>query len=189
LPPWVLPLEKESKVIQPVTIGEETPGFIVTSESRRAMNPSPKRRYLERLRLGYWVMIREGSIRKELPGVKGIFKKKIDFRKLILTTDGVDPEDLLKERVPGCLSEKSDETWRPAGAGLSDGDNQCAEHFTSNHLIGSLSPGEDGGYSNDPISKRIFTPDGDVRWESDFEKGKRKLNLGRFSFLRACSIP
>src|SRR4030043_675237 len=46
---------------------------------------------LERLRLGYWVMIREGSIRKERPGVAGIFKKKIEFRRLILSTDGVDP--------------------------------------------------------------------------------------------------
>ena len=29
-------------------------------------------------------MIREGGIRKELEGVKGIFKKKIDFRRLAL---------------------------------------------------------------------------------------------------------
>ena len=28
---------------------------------------------MERLRLGYWVMIREGSVRKELSGIKGVF--------------------------------------------------------------------------------------------------------------------
>ncbi len=52
---------------------------------------------LERLRLGYWVMIREGAVRKELPGVKGIFEKKIDFRRLILVTDGMDPEAFMEE--------------------------------------------------------------------------------------------
>jgi adenine deaminase len=34
---------------------------------------------IERLRLGYWVMIREGSVRKELLGVKGVFDRVIDF--------------------------------------------------------------------------------------------------------------
>ncbi len=43
--------------------------------------PITEEEVLERLRLGYWIMIREGGIRKELEGVKGIFKKKIDFRR------------------------------------------------------------------------------------------------------------
>jgi adenine deaminase len=55
---------------------------------------------MERLRLGYLVMIREGSVRKELPGVKGIFNKKADFRRLSLATDGVDPQTFIEE---GCL--------------------------------------------------------------------------------------
>jgi adenine deaminase len=32
--------------------------------------PITEEEVLERLRLGYWVMIREGSVRKELPGVR-----------------------------------------------------------------------------------------------------------------------
>ena len=36
--------------------------------------PITEEEIMERLRLGYWVMIREGSIRKELAGVKGIFR-------------------------------------------------------------------------------------------------------------------
>ena len=52
---------------------------------------------LERLRLGYWVMIREGAVRRELAEIKGIFERKIDFRRLILVTDGMDPEGLLED--------------------------------------------------------------------------------------------
>ena len=61
--------------------------------------PITEKEVLERLRLGYWVMIREGGVRKELEGVRGIFKKKIDFRRLVLATDGVDAEGFLTEGI------------------------------------------------------------------------------------------
>jgi adenine deaminase len=32
---------------------------------------------IERLRLGYWVMIREGSVSKELTTIKGILNKRV----------------------------------------------------------------------------------------------------------------
>jgi adenine deaminase len=50
---------------------------------------------LERLRLGYWVMIREGAVRKELRD-KGIFSR-IDFRRLILATDSMDPMGFIED--------------------------------------------------------------------------------------------
>ena len=97
---------------------------------------------LERLRLGYSVMIREGSVRKELDGVKDIFRKKIDFRRLILATDGVDPEGFLKE---GYLDAA---VKRVLKLGISPAITyqmvtiNVAEHFRLDHLIGSLSPGK-----------------------------------------------
>ncbi|NWF91670.1 MAG: adenine deaminase [Syntrophaceae bacterium] len=96
---------------------------------------------LERLRLGYWVMIREGSIRRELAGVRGIFDKGIDFRRLVLSTDGVDPEDFLNE---GYLDAS---LRRALALGISPGllyqmvTLNVAEHFRLDHLLGSLSPG------------------------------------------------
>ncbi len=95
---------------------------------------------LERLRLGYWVMIREGSTRKELPAVKGIFNKKIDFRRLILATDGVDSKDMLEA---GYLNASVKNALR---LGISPDliyqmvTLNVAEHFRIDHLIGSLSP-------------------------------------------------
>ncbi len=97
---------------------------------------------LERLRLGYWVMIREGSIRKELSGVKGIFNKKIDFRRLILVTDGVDPQGFLEEGYLDASLKKALKLGVPPDLAYQMVTLNVAEHFRLDHLIGSLSPGK-----------------------------------------------
>ena len=104
--------------------------------------PITKDEVLERLRLGYWVMIREGSIRKELSGVKGIFKKRIDFRKLILSTDGVDPEDFLEKGYLDASLKRAMKLGVPPGLAYQMVTINVAEHFRLDHLIGSLSPGK-----------------------------------------------
>ena len=104
--------------------------------------PITKEEVLERLRIGYWVMIREGSIRKELRGVKGIFKRKIDFRRLILSTDGVDPEDFLEEGYLDASLKRALKIGVPADLAYQMVTINVAEHFRLDHLIGSLSPGK-----------------------------------------------
>ena len=97
---------------------------------------------MERLRLGYLVMIREGSVRKELPGVKGIFNKKVDFRRLSLATDGVDPQTFIEE---GCLDASLKTLLRlgaPPELAYQMVTLNVAEHFRLDPLIGSLSPGK-----------------------------------------------
>lgn len=104
--------------------------------------PITEEEVLERLRLGYWVMIREGSIRKELPGVSGIFKKKIDFRRLILSTDGVDPEGFLEEGYLDASLRSALKLGVPPQLAYQMVTINVAEHFGLDHLIGSLSPGK-----------------------------------------------
>jgi adenine deaminase len=87
-------------------------------------------------------MIREGSIRKELEGVKGIFKKKIDFRKLTLSTDGVDPEDFLEEGYLDASLRTALKLGVPPELAYQMVTINVAEHFHLDHLIGSLSPGK-----------------------------------------------
>ncbi len=96
---------------------------------------------LERLRLGYWVMIREGGIRKELEGIRNLFHEVLDFRRLVLCTDSVDPEGFLSE---GSL----DGSVRKALAmGLDPGliyqmvTLNPAEHLGLENQLGSLAPG------------------------------------------------
>jgi adenine deaminase len=97
---------------------------------------------LERLRLGYWVMIREGSIRKELNGIKGIFDKRIDLRRLILSTDGVDPEDFLEEGYLDGSLKRALRLGVPPNLLYQMVTINVAEHFRLDHLLGSLSPGK-----------------------------------------------
>ena len=52
---------------------------------------------LERLRLGIYVMIREGGVRKDLGQMVGLKDMNIDKRKVILVTDSISPEFLLKQ--------------------------------------------------------------------------------------------
>jgi adenine deaminase len=52
---------------------------------------------LERLRLGYWVMLREGSMRQDLEAVvKPMVEQRTDLRRLILVTDSMSPDDVLE---------------------------------------------------------------------------------------------
>ena len=104
--------------------------------------PITEAEVLERLRLGYWVMIREGSIRKELPGVVGIFKKNIDFRRLILSTDGVDPEGFFEEGYLDASLKSALKLGISPELVYQMVTINVAEHFRLDHLIGSLSPGK-----------------------------------------------
>ncbi len=97
---------------------------------------------LERLRMGYWVMIREGGVRKELRGVKKIFKKRIDPRRLSLCTDGMDAEGLLEEGYLDASLRKMLKLKVPPGLAYQMVTLNVAEHFRLDHLIGSISPGK-----------------------------------------------
>jgi len=103
--------------------------------------PITEEEVIERLRLGYWVMIREGSVRNELSGVKGIFKEKMDFRRLILCTDGVGPEEWLEEGYLDASVRNGLRIGIPPEILYQMVTINVAEHFRLDHLIGSLSPG------------------------------------------------
>jgi adenine deaminase len=104
--------------------------------------PITEEEIMERLRLGYSVMIREGSVRKELDGVKDIFRKKIDFRRLILSTDGVDPEGFLEEGFLDAALKRALKLGVPPDLAYQMVTINVAEHFRLDHLIGSLSSGK-----------------------------------------------
>jgi adenine deaminase len=50
---------------------------------------------LERLRLGYWTMLREGSLRQDLEAtLKPLIARKVNLQRLILVTDSLAPDDV-----------------------------------------------------------------------------------------------
>jgi adenine deaminase len=58
--------------------------------------PTTVEEVLDRLKLGVFTMIREGSIRRELDGLYKLKDEKIDFNRIGLVTDGTDPRELIK---------------------------------------------------------------------------------------------
>jgi adenine deaminase len=53
---------------------------------------------IERLRLGMWVMLREGTVRRDIEEIISQVKsKEISYSRLMMASDGVDPEDILKK--------------------------------------------------------------------------------------------
>ncbi len=53
---------------------------------------------LERLRLGYWLMLREGSLRRDLEAtLKPIVERGLSTQRLILVTDSMDPRDTARD--------------------------------------------------------------------------------------------
>jgi adenine deaminase len=97
---------------------------------------------MERLRLGYWVMLREGAVRQELEGTSGVFKRAVDFRRMILVTDGVDPERFIKEGYLDAGVKKALKLGVPPHIAYQMVTINAAEHFRLDHVIGSLSPGK-----------------------------------------------
>ncbi len=103
--------------------------------------PMTEDEVVQRLRLGYPIMIREGSVRKELEGVKGVFRKRIDFRRLVLATGGVDPEGFLTEGYLDASLRSALKLGVSPRLAYQMVTLNVAEHFRLDHLIGSLSPG------------------------------------------------
>ncbi len=137
---------------------------------------------MERLRLGYSVMVREGSVRKELPAVTGIFNRKADFRRLGLATDGVDPQMFMEEGYLDASLKTLLGLGAPPGLAYQMVSLNIAEHFRLDHLIGSLSPGRMADIVIIP-SRETFVPQcvmcgGRVI----FKDGKNMVEPGKVSF-------
>jgi len=96
---------------------------------------------LERLRLGLYVMIREGSIRRDLEEISKIKDFGIDLRRLILVSDGVEPKDLLEKGYMEFIVQKAiDFGFEPITA-IQMATLNVAEHFSLDGVIGGIAPG------------------------------------------------
>ncbi|MDW8034598.1 MAG: adenine deaminase [Nitrososphaerota archaeon] len=97
---------------------------------------------LAKLRLGMYVMVREGSAWKDVKEViRMITEKKVDHRRVCLVTDDREPSDLLKEgHVDHVVKRVIEEGVDPIKA-IQMVTLNTAEHFKVDSEIGSLAPG------------------------------------------------
>jgi len=97
---------------------------------------------MERLRLGVFVLIREGEIRRELEAISRIKDENIDFRKLALATDGVGAEQLITDGYMEFVVQKAiDLGFEPVTA-IQMATINVAQRFGIDDLIGGIAPGK-----------------------------------------------
>jgi len=96
---------------------------------------------LDKLRLGMHVMIREGCIRQDLENLSGLVSKNIDYRRLVLVTDGVDAEFMHRYGHMAHLVQKAIELGFPPVEAIRMATLNAAEHFDLDNLIGGIAPG------------------------------------------------
>ena len=128
---------------------------------------------LERLRLGMYVMIREGSIRRDLEAVSRIKDRGVDLRRAILATDSVDPYDLLEKGYLEYVVQKAiDVGFHPMDA-IRMATLNAAEHFSIDGIVGGIAPGK---YADMVIIPDLRT----IRPECVVSSGKIAVQDGEF---------
>ena len=103
--------------------------------------PITAQEVLDRIRLGLYVMIREGSIRRDLAAISKIADMGVDFRRLILSTDGVAPEDLISKGGLEFVLQKAIDCGFDPVAAIRMATLNVAEHFGIDDLVGGIAPG------------------------------------------------
>jgi len=96
---------------------------------------------LERLRIGLHIMVREGSVRRDLAEIAKIKDTGIDLRRLILSTDGVDPQDLIEKGYMEFVLRKAIDYGFDPVVALQMATLNVAEHFSIDGFVGGIAPG------------------------------------------------
>ncbi|MBS3780299.1 MAG: adenine deaminase [Desulfovermiculus sp.] len=117
--------------------------------------PINAREAIERLRLGFYVMVREGSIRRDLEEIMTLKDETPDLRRMILVTDGVSPKDLLQKGYMELVVQKAVDCGVSPLAAIQMATINPATHFNLDHIIGGIAPGRYADMSILPDISRI----------------------------------
>ncbi|MFQ5573943.1 MAG: adenine deaminase C-terminal domain-containing protein, partial [Nitrosopumilaceae archaeon] len=98
---------------------------------------------LERLRLGMWIMIREGSIRRDLKDIlTKVMAHGIYTNQLMFCSDGVDPIDLKKYgHIDHCIREAINLGVDPVDA-VTMASKNCFDYYKMDKDLGGIAPGK-----------------------------------------------
>jgi adenine deaminase len=96
---------------------------------------------LERLRLGMRVMIREGSVRRDLEAVLGVREAGVSLRRATLASDGIWPPDLLAHGYMDGIVQRAIDLGLPPVTAYQMASLNAAEHFGLDRELGGIAPG------------------------------------------------
>jgi adenine deaminase len=98
---------------------------------------------LERLRLGMWVMMREGSIRRDLKNIiPQVLSTKPYMSRLMFCSDGVDPVDITKYgHIDHCVKEAL-RLGVDAVDAITMASKNCFDYYNMGKDLGGIAPGK-----------------------------------------------
>jgi adenine deaminase len=96
---------------------------------------------LERLRLGMRVMIREGSVRRDLDAVLAVRETGVSLRRATLASDGIWPADLLARGYMDGIVQRAIDRGVPPVTAYQMASLNAAEHFGLDRELGGIAPG------------------------------------------------
>ena len=96
---------------------------------------------LARLRLGVHVMVREGSIRRDLEPISRIRSSGVGLRRLVLASDGASPDDLVQGRYMDFVIRKAVACGFAPVEAIQMATLNVAEHFHLDGVLGGIAPG------------------------------------------------
>ncbi len=98
---------------------------------------------LERLRLGMWIMIREGSIRRDLGEIIPRVMSHGTYRsQLMFCSDGLDPLDITKYgHIDHCIRESITLGLEPIDA-ITMASKNCFDYYNMGKNLGGIAPGK-----------------------------------------------
>ncbi|RNJ80238.1 MAG: adenine deaminase [Nitrosopumilus sp. B06] len=138
-------------------ISEKKLNAYVSSGILSCHEPINFEQVIERLRLGMWVMIREGSIRRDLAEIiPEVISHKTYRDRLMFCSDGIDPLDLVRYgHIDYCMRESVRLGLEPADAAAMASRN-VFEYYRMDRDLGGIAPGK---LADIVIFAESFTPD------------------------------
>lgn len=128
---------------------------------------------IERLRLGMWIMIREGSIRRDLKNIiPRVLSSGVYTDRLMFCSDGIDPAELeMYGYIDHCVREAVRLGMKPVDA-ITMASKNCFDYYNMGRDLGGIAPGK----LADMI---IFDDPKSVRPDKVFVGGKLVVSGGK----------
>ena len=104
--------------------------------------PTNAEEVLERLKLGLFILIREGEVRRELEAVAPIKDSGIVLNRLAMSTDGVGPNQLVGEGYMEVVVQKAIDLGFDPVLAVQMATINVAQHFALDDVIGGIAPGK-----------------------------------------------
>ncbi|MDP3780117.1 MAG: adenine deaminase C-terminal domain-containing protein, partial [Nitrosopumilaceae archaeon] len=98
---------------------------------------------IERLRLGMWIMVREGSIRRDLKEIiPSVLSSRVFTDRLMFCSDGLDPVDIDKYgHINYCVKEAIKLGVEPIEA-IAMASKNCFDYYNMGRDLGGIAPGK-----------------------------------------------